>query len=166
MRLDEKNLLLKNIRKFLENNIFDNDIKILDIEEVGRKNPKIIVYIYKKSKKPITTEDCEMINRLLEDYLDNLEGFPEKYYLEVSSPGLMRLLKKPCDWDYALYKDIEVRLREPINKKYKIIGNLLGWNMDVVILNVASEKGNEKIIIEKNNIKQARLFYNMGMGRK
>ena len=119
---------------------------------------EIIIYIYRSSQTPITTEDCKNVNRLTEKFLDSADEFPSEYYLEVSSPGLTRVLKKECDWEYALKKDIEIKLRETIDKKYFKIGTLLDFDEDKIFI----ESDGQKLEINRKNVKNAKLFINWG----
>lgn len=47
----------------------------------------------------VTVDDCAVVSRALEGWLDGLEVMPERYVLEVSSPGLDRPLTRPRDWE-------------------------------------------------------------------
>jgi ribosome maturation factor RimP len=46
----------------------------------------------------VTVHDCAVVSRALEAWLDQLPVMPERYVLEVSSPGLERPLTRPRDW--------------------------------------------------------------------
>jgi len=47
----------------------------------------------------VTVDDCAVVSRGLEAWLDELEVMPEKYVLEVSSPGVERPLTRRRDWE-------------------------------------------------------------------
>lgn len=51
------------------------------------------IYLDRKGEK-ITVEDCEKVSRELSDKLDEVDPISGSYYLEVSSAGLGRKLKK------------------------------------------------------------------------
>jgi ribosome maturation factor RimP len=46
----------------------------------------------------VTVHDCAVVSRALEAWLDELPAMPERYVLEVSSPGVERPLTRPRDW--------------------------------------------------------------------
>ena len=48
---------------------------------------------------PVTVDDCARVSRALENWLDEHDGIPERYVLEVSSPGIERPLTRPRDWE-------------------------------------------------------------------
>src|SRR5690606_39553856 len=47
----------------------------------------------------VTLDDCARVSRALEPYLDTVEGLPERYVLEVSSPGVERPLVRARDFE-------------------------------------------------------------------
>jgi ribosome maturation factor RimP len=72
----------------------------------------------------VTLEDCERVSRQLQHVLP-VEGI-DYDRLEVSSPGLDRVLKKPEDFRRFAGLEAEVRLRLPENGRRKFTGVLRG----------------------------------------
>ena len=66
--------------------------------------------------------------------LDELDPIKESYYLEVSSPGLDRPLKKERDFARHLGERVEVHLFAPINGEKMLVGELLRLENDVIFL--------------------------------
>lgn len=68
-----------------------------------------------KSDKPIGIDECTAISEVLSEYLDKNDIIDNNYYLEVSTPGIDRELKKDIDFirfkgrlvDMSLYKRID-----------------------------------------------------------
>ena len=56
----------------------------------------------------ISLEDCEKVNNEITDLLDEADYIKEQYFLEVSSPGIERVLRK--DWQFKKYLDNKVQL--------------------------------------------------------
>lgn len=75
----------------------------------------------------VTLGDCERISNLLGDLLDVHDVPPGPYTLEVSSPGLDRPLHR--DKDFLKYRGakINVRLREKIDGRRKMNGELVDF---------------------------------------
>lgn len=71
------------------------------------------VYIYKDGG--ITVNDCEKISRAFNEILDREDYIDDAYIFEVSSPGLLRPLKKDKDYQRNLGKLLEVKLFAPLN---------------------------------------------------
>jgi len=77
--------------------------ELVDVEYVKEgSNYYLRAYIDKEGG--ITIDDCELVSRELSDLLDAEDFIPEAYYLEVSSPGLGRQLKKEKDFARSIGK--------------------------------------------------------------
>ena len=63
----------------------------------------------------ITVNDCEKISRAFNEILDREDYIDDAYIFEVSSPGLLRPLKKDKDYQRNLGKLLEVKLFAPLN---------------------------------------------------
>lgn len=68
------------------------------------------VYIDKPEEGYIGTEDCEKVSRYLSDKLDEADPIDKVYYLEVSSPGMDRVLAKPEHYVKYAGKEVDVKL--------------------------------------------------------
>lgn len=69
------------------------------------------VYIDKPEEEGyIGTEDCEKVSRYLSDKLDEEDPIDKVYYLEVSSPGMDRVLAKPEHYVKYAGKEVDVKL--------------------------------------------------------
>jgi ribosome maturation factor RimP len=81
-------------------------------------------------------DDCERMSRALEPVLDESNVIPDAYVLEVSSPGLSRLLES--DRDFISFKGfpVTVAATEPVNGQQQWQGNLLGRDEAVVKLSL------------------------------
>jgi ribosome maturation factor RimP len=113
--------------KLLEPIIQKNNFELVDVEYVKEGgNWYLRAYIDKEGG--ITVDDCEIVNRVLSDLLDEHDYIPESYILEVSSPGLGRQLKKEKDYARSINKEVEIKLYKPINKQKEIIGFLTGYD--------------------------------------
>ena len=79
----------------------------------------------------------------------------QSYFLEVSSPGLERKLKKTRDFVRETGKEVVVKLFEAINGKKELEGTLIGLDGDDKI---TIKMENETIIIDRKNIALCKLF--------
>jgi len=82
----------------------------------------------------ITHTDCERVSRQLERVLE-VEGIGYDR-LEVSSPGLDRVLKKPADFRRFSGERAEIRLRVPLNGRRRFVGVVRGASEEGVELEV------------------------------
>ena len=92
---------------------------LFDIEVV-RENDNLILRVCIHKENGITHDDCQKISEILSPLLDVYEPFEGEYSLEVSSPGLERILSKPRHFRCFLNQKIQITL----NDKSKICGIL------------------------------------------
>lgn len=112
------------------------------------------VYLY--SDKGITIDDCEYVSRKLSDKLDELDPIDAAYYLEVSSPGIERVLKTDRHFETAVGKKITVRLYSAIDGVKSVCGRLDKYENGVIF--VTDDKGN-KYEIEKEKTSLVKICF-------
>ena len=76
----------------------------------------------------IDLNDCETVNNAINDILDEADYIKGQYFLEVSSPGVERVLRKENHFKKQIGKEISLKLFKPINKHKEIIGILEEYN--------------------------------------
>ncbi|MBQ2114185.1 MAG: ribosome maturation factor RimP, partial [Selenomonadales bacterium] len=102
----------------------------------------------------IDIEDCQKLSEQLEVKLDELDPISESYYLEVSSPGLDRALKKEKDFVRHTGDKVEASLYAPMNGKKTIVGILLGLVDNQIKLDVDGEE----ITLTREQVAQIKLY--------
>jgi len=113
------------------------------------------VYI-DKERGGVTIGDCQKISNTILRELDETDLINFPYTLEVSSPGVERVLKRPEHYSWAMGKIVEIDTGEN-----KITGYLRGVEKDGVI--VASGTGERTVLYI--TIKRARVVEEFGHGR-
>ena len=124
--------------------------------EYAKEGPNYYLRIYIDSPKGIDLNDCEKVSNEINDVLDEANYIKEQYYLEVSSPGIERILRKDNHLEQNIGNQIEVKLfkkDEKGNKSY--IGELKAFDANMVIIETT-----EEIKIERKNIAQIKIVYN------
>ena len=112
------------------------------------------VYIDKEGG--ITVDDCEVISREFNEVLDKENYIPDQYIFEVSSPGLLRPLKKEKDYQRSIGKLIDIKLYRAEDKQKEFTGVLKAYDEKTVTL--AFEKDEEKTF-ERANLAMIRLAF-------
>ncbi len=90
------------IRREAEGRLSDLGIDLVSVDWAGSKNRPVIRLRIERSPMgdpPVTVDDCARVSRELEHWLDEHDEIPERYVLEVSSPGDERPLTRPRDWE-------------------------------------------------------------------
>ncbi|HEY8423979.1 MAG TPA: ribosome maturation factor RimP [Clostridia bacterium] len=111
---------------------------------------QLTVYIYKP--EGISLNDCERVHYAIDGILDELDptnGAP--YNLNVSSLGLDWPMKTDRDYDRNINKEVEVKLKNPVDKKRVFEGVLKGYDQDTVWVEDLKTKKEYKF--ERDNIK-------------
>ena len=103
----------------------------------------------------IDLNDCEKVNDVINDILDDADYIKDQYFLEVSSPGLERTLRKDKHFQKQIGNEILVKLFKPLDKKKEFVGILKSYSEDELIL----EQEDEEIKIEVKNIALARTVF-------
>lgn len=106
----------------------------------------------------IDLNDCEKVSNEINPLLDEKDFIKEMYFLEVSSPGIERVLGKDEHLKDSIGKEIEVKLFKPIEKQKEFVGTLEDYNEEKIILGL--EENEEKIEIERKNISLMKLKFN------
>ncbi len=145
---------MKSVKDIVENILSEflskNNIELYDVTFEKQGSDRFLrVFIDKEG--PVSINDCEMVSRFLSNKLDKNDPIEEAYFLEVSSPGAERELKK--DSDFIKFKGSKVRLKlKRANEGQKVItGKLVGKENDLVI--VKDDCLEDNLEISLDNIK-------------
>ena len=88
--------------------------ELVDVEYV-KEGADWYLRVYIDKDGGITVNDCEKISRAFNEILDREDYIDDAYIFEVSSPGLLRPLKKDKDYQRNIGKLLEVKLFAPLN---------------------------------------------------
>jgi ribosome maturation factor RimP len=115
------------------------------------RHSKLRIYI--DSADGVTVEHCERISRMASDILDVEETLTGAYTLEVSSPGMDRILFKPAQFLASVGERVEVRLNYPFEGTKRVVGTLAGLEDGEVIIQV----DDEEFVLPLENVQRARI---------
>lgn len=150
-KVEEKVELL--IKDKIENIGYD----LYDVE-YAKEGPNYYLRIFIDNEKGINLEDCEKVSNEINEILDEADYIKEQYYLEVSSPGIERILRKDKHLEQNIGNKVEVKLfkkDEKGNKTY--IGTLKSFNEEEIKIETE-----EEIKIERKNISLIKTVYEWG----
>ena len=97
----------------------------LDKESAGK-----YLRIYIDKEEGISLDDCEVYHRAIQPQLESYDYD----YLEISSPGVDRPLKKDRDFERAAGEEVEVRLFKAVDGRKVVTGILVGLEGDDIVL--------------------------------
>jgi ribosome maturation factor RimP len=116
----------------IERAVEEQGLELVELETAGnRARPILRVYVDRPDSVPgepgVSLEDCAVLSRKLESFLDGREDLSDQYVLEVSSPGIERPLTKARDWRRFAGQEVSVRGKSPLGgRARKLQGELLG----------------------------------------
>lgn len=106
----------------------------------------------------VTLDDCALISEQAGALLDVEDPISLAYRLEVSSPGLDRVLFKPEQYTRYVGERLKVRLRWPVDGRRNLQGRLVSCADDAIVIEL--ETG-EMATVPLNAVHRARLIYDM-----
>ena len=112
------------VEKLIKDKIENIGYILYDVE-YAKEGPNYYLRIFIDSEKGIDLDDCEKVSNEINEKLDEADYIKEQYYLEVSSPGIERILRKDRHLEQNIGEQVEVKLfkkDENGNKNY--IGEL------------------------------------------
>ncbi|MEC1520855.1 ribosome maturation factor RimP [Neobacillus niacini] len=132
------------------------ELELVEIEFVKEgKNWFLRVYIDKENGVDI--EDCGIVSERLSEKLDELDPITQNYFLEVSSPGAERPLKKAKDFEKAIGKNVFIKTYEPIDGEKGFEGKLLDYDGQTVKVEIKIKTRKKVIEIPFEKVASARL---------
>lgn len=136
----------------------DHHFELVDVEFV-KEGKSWYLRVFIDKPEGITIDECAMVSDQLSEKLDNYDPdpIPQAYYLEVSSPGAERPLKKEKDYQRALGKYIHVSLYQPFEGSKIYEGTMTDLSADELTIKYQDKTRTKTITIPRNKIAKARL---------
>ncbi len=122
--------------------IIENEgFEFVDVEYV-KEAGEWYLRLYIDKEGGITIDDCENVSRKFSDALDKADFIDEAYVMEVSSPGLLRPLKKDRDFQRNIGKPVEIKTFKPIDGEKEFVGELEAFTADEITINTDDKRMN------------------------
>jgi len=138
--------------------VAQHQFELVDVEFV-KEGKSWYLRLYIDKPGGINIEECAMVSDEVSEKMDSLDPdpIPQAYFLEVSSPGAERPLKKPEDFEKAVGDYIHVSLYQKIGQSKVYEGTLLTLTDESMDLKVNLKGRIKTLTIPRDNIAQARL---------
>lgn len=137
------------VEGLIQKPIEDLGYSLYDVQYVKEGQNYFLRVFIEKEEGTIDLNDCEKVNDGINDILDTADYIKEQYFLEVSSTGIEKVLRKDKHLQDNIGAEIEVKLFKPIEKKKEFIGTLESFNENEITIMLEE---NNKIIINKKDI--------------
>jgi ribosome maturation factor RimP len=135
--------------------VTENGMELVDVE-FTKEGGNWYLRIYIDKDEGVDLDDCQKISTLLSDLLDQEDPIEQAYFLEVSSPGLDRPLKREKDFRKYEGHLVNVKTYSLVEGRKKWQGRLGPYQQDVLVLNLDQD---QQIQIPWETIAQVKLSW-------
>lgn len=151
---------MANIEEKIENRISkiieDLGYKLYDVQYAKEGKDYFLRIFIEKENGEIDLDDCENVNNAITDILDEEDYIKEQYFLEVSSTGVEKMIRKEKHLEENIGEYITIKLFKPLDGEKEFIGKLLEFNNETLTVELDD---NIIIDIERKNISLIKKFY-------
>ncbi len=126
------------VAEFAEPIANNHSFELVDVEFI-KEGTNWYLRIYIDKPGGITIDDCKIVSEEISDILDEKDPIDQSYFLEVSSPGLDRPLKKDSDFEKFKGELVEVKVYKPIDGRKVFEGELIGLIDNKIIIKIDDE---------------------------
>ena len=146
------NVREKQIEELIAPTVESLGCEVWGIEYLSQgKYSKLLIYIDRE--EGIDVDLCAAVSRHVSDLLDVEELISSRYTLEVSSPGMDRVLFKEKHYTDHVGERVEIRLNYPFEGRKRITGVLAGVEDHMAIV----QEAENEYLLPLENVQKARL---------
>lgn len=144
------------VTNLLEPIITNLDYELYDVE-YAKEGKDYYLRIFIDSPKGIDLNDCEKVNDAITDVLDEADYIKGQYFLEVSSPGVERILRKDKHLKQNIGNKINIKLFQKDESRSKeYTGILKDFDENEILVEVQKNQDRK---IERKNIAQIKTVF-------
>jgi ribosome maturation factor RimP len=149
--------ITEEVEKLVNPIVTDLELELVDIEFVKEGRDWFLRVYIDTPEGNIDIDQCAQVSEKLSEELDRTDPIPQNYFLEVSSPGAERPLKKEEDFQKAIGQYVFMKTYEPIEGMKEFEGYLLSYGPEAAEIEVRIKTRKLTVVIEKEKIAFARL---------
>ncbi len=153
----QKKNTAEKVRELIEETVNGLGYKIWDVDysKIGtEKHLEITI----DSENGIDINDCEKVHRAIEVIIDEADPIDEAYYLDVSSPGLERVIRTREHFEKCVGETVEIKLFSQLDGKKSIIGHLDSYDAENDSIKI-TEKNGKEYSVERKLISKANVYF-------
>lgn len=133
------------------------ELELVDVEFVKEGRDWFLRVYIDTPNGNIDIDQCSQVSEKLSEELDRTDPIPQNYFLEVSSPGAERPLKKEEDFQKAIGQFVFIKTYEPINDMKEFEGYLLAYGPEGAEVEMRIKTRKLTVKIDQEKIALARL---------
>lgn len=151
--------LEEKVESLIKEKIENLGYKLYDVQYVKEGQNYYLRVFIEKENETINLNDCEKVNNGINELLDKADYIKEQYFLEVSSTGLEKLLRKDSHLQENIGNEVQVSLYKPIEilekKQKEFIGTIINFNDNEINFKI----DNKEITIDRKSISQIKTIF-------
>lgn len=144
--------IIKKVEEYAMPIIEQNNYELVETEFV-KEGANYYLRLYVDKEGGFSINDCEIVSRYLEQKLEEDDFIDKAYILEVSSPGIDRILKKDSEYEKYKGRIVDIKLYKPIDKVKEFQGELIG----LIDGNIVINENNKELKFDKKDVAVCRL---------
>ena len=156
------------VENLIKKPIEDLGYHLYDVQYVKEGQNYFLRVFIEKTNGSIDLNDCEKVNDGITDLLDKADYIKEQYFLEVSSTGLEKILRKEEHLRQNIGNEIQINLFQPLeleikeekkkkrHKAKELVGILQSFDENTIVLELEDK---EIVTVERKNISQMKTVY-------
>ncbi len=149
--------VLEKIEQLIAPALEEMGIELVDLEYISEQNRRIL-RVYADKPTGINMGDCAVVSREIGNLLDVKDLLPQRYVLEVSSPGLNRPLKREKDFFGAIGQKVKIKTIVPLRGRKHYSGVLQSFEDGVLQLKL----DDVVVPIPRGDVSKANLVFDFG----
>lgn len=149
----DNNLIIQRAEEIINPYIEKMGLNLVDVEYMQDGAYMYLRVYVEKLDDEISLDECADLSHAIEEEVDNL--IKDKFFLEVSSPGLERPLKKEKDFERFVGKKVKLLLKHKIEDSRNITGLLKNFEDS----NITLEVEEKELVIAYKEVKKANLVF-------
>lgn len=154
MELNNKEIILKKIENIVIPVAESMNLFLVDIEYLQDGGYWYVRIYVEKENEDITLEDCAALSNKIDEDIDKL--IDQRFFLEVSSPGIERPLKKVADYIRFKGEKAKLSLKHKVNDNKNFEGIIVDCKDNIIFLEISEQ---EIMEIPFSEIRKANLVY-------
>lgn len=152
---------MANIEEKIENRIKpiieEIGYNLYDVQYAKEGKDYFLRIFIEKDNGDVDLDDCEKVNNAITDVLDEEDYIKEQYFLEVSSTGVEKMIRKERHLEENIGNIITVKLFKPVDGSKEFIGKLKSFDKDILVIELDDEK--TEVELERKNISLIKKYY-------
>ena len=134
----------------------DSNYSLYDVEYV-KEGSDYFLRIYFDKEGGLSLDDCVFLSEKLAEELDKEDFISDKYYLEVSSPGIERDLRDLEEVSNSVGKHVFIKTYEKIDNQKEFYGDILSVDGEEITIEYRDKARVKKSTINYGKIAKIRL---------